>query len=117
MRYFKIRDRNAGGNPTPPPGSAGCSDGLASVNITVLPNNCDRGGTVFLFIGHGFQPGENVGVYVTDPTQAVYGAPFQVEAASDGSAGPVSFTTSSNFPTGIWAMTMEGTSSHTRAIG
>lgn len=85
--------------------------------MSISPTNCGRPGTQFIFAGRGFRGGENVGVYVTDPSQAVYGAPFQITANSDGTAGAVSFTTAAGFPLGIWAMTMEGTDSHAKAIG
>jgi hypothetical protein len=104
--------------PTNTPVPTGPCDGIpASVNMQILPRNCGPGGTVFIFIGRGFQPGENVGVYVTAPDQSVFGAPFQTQADSAGFADPVSFSTLPGFPTGVWAMTMEGTTSHARAIG
>ena len=78
---------------------------------------CAPAGTRFLFVGRGFQPGEKVGVYVTAPDQSVFGAPFQIDADSNGMAGTVSFTTQRNFPLGVWALTMEGVTSHRTAIG
>jgi hypothetical protein len=118
--YFKIYDPSENATPTPGGGgggSASCDDVPPSQNMTITPSNCARAGTRFIFTGRGFQPGEQVGVYVTDPSQAVFGAPFQIEADSAGVAGSVSFTTQSNFPLGVWAMTMEGTTSRAVAIG
>ena len=85
--------------------------------MTVLPRNCGPGGTIFLFIGRGFAPGENVGAYVTAPDQSVFGAPFQLQADGSGIAGTVQFSTLPGFPVGVWAMTFEGVTSHNRAIG
>jgi hypothetical protein len=81
------------------------------------PNGCGRGGTVFLFLGRRFQPGEQVGAYVTAPDQSVFGAQFQFTADSDGLAGVAEFDTLPGFPLGIWAITFEGVTSHHKAIG
>ncbi|MFL5732645.1 MAG: hypothetical protein ACJ78Q_05530 [Chloroflexia bacterium] len=107
--------------PPPPqatPTSEPCAGIPDSIDMQTAPaSRCGRGGTIFLFLGHGFQPGENVGAYVTDPTQAVFGANFQFTADSDGYAGIAQFTTAPGFPLGIWAITFEGVDSHHRAIG
>jgi hypothetical protein len=92
-----------------------CAGIPASTNATPSPA-CGTPGTNFSFTGRGFQPGENVGVYATRPDGSVNGAPFQVEADSAGNVGGVTLRTTSTSPTGIWAMTFEGTSSHARAI-
>jgi hypothetical protein len=83
--------------------------------MQVTPN-CGPGGTFFRFLGSGFDVNEMVGVYVTDPTQAVYGAPFQAQPDAQGRVG-VTFQTLRGFPAGVWAMTMEGVTSKRRAIG
>ena len=62
-------------------------------------------------------PASLVGVYITAPDQSVYGAPFQVKADSQGNAGPVTFSTNSQVPTGVYAMSFEGVESHNKAIG
>jgi hypothetical protein len=81
------------------------------------PTACGPAGTVFLFLGHGFTPGEQVGAYVTLPDQSVSGARFQFTADSDGYAGVASVTTIPGFPLGIWAISFEGVTSHHKAIG
>jgi hypothetical protein len=123
--YFKVTPDQAGGAPgqtptaapTTDPNVSNCNNVPASVNMSISPSNCAKAGTRFSFVGRGFQGGENVGVYVTAPDQSVFGAPFQITADGSGTAGTVTFTTQSTFPLGVWAMTMEGTSSHARAIG
>jgi hypothetical protein len=113
--YFKITAPTP--SPTPGPGERSCDGIPPSQNMQILPSNCAPAGTRFLFVGRGFQPGENVGVYVTAPDQSVFGAPFQLQADQSGVAGTVLFTTQRNFPLGVWAMTMEGVSSRRVAIG
>jgi hypothetical protein len=103
--------------PTTDPNLSSCTNVPASVNMTITPSNCAKAGAGFAFVGRGFQADEIVGVYVTAPDQSVVGAPFQITARADGTAGTVSFSTRTNYPLGVWAMTMEGVSSHNRAIG
>ncbi|HMP41909.1 MAG TPA: hypothetical protein PKA05_16130, partial [Roseiflexaceae bacterium] len=83
-------------------------------NAVAIP---ERGpaGIAFEFIAGGFRSGERVGVYVTAPNGVVDGAPFQVTADSNGLASAVYRTTGST-PTGIWAITFEGTRSGARGI-
>jgi hypothetical protein len=102
--------------PTPAPNpNADCSGIPAQNNMVVTPN-CGPGGTFFRFLGSGFDVNELVGVYVTDPTQAVYGAPFQAQPDAQGRVG-VTFQSGPTFPAGVWAMTMEGVTSKRVAIG
>jgi hypothetical protein len=100
--------------PAPPTPADPCADVPAPVSGSVNPN-CGPGGTIFTFVGRGFQPGENVGVYIT-PDQSVFGAPFQVEADGSGVADGVSFRSDPSFPTGIYAITYEGVRSKHKAI-
>ena len=91
---------------------------LDSTGSRVLrESNCERAGVLFGFLGGGFEPGENIGVYITAPDQSVFGAPFQTVADEDGISGGVTFQTRPGFPPGIWAITMEGTTTHRTAIG
>ena len=117
--WFKLVQKpGAGATPTAgPPSGDPCANIPASNNVTVRPRNCAPAGTLFLFDATGFQPGENVGVYITLPDQSVFGAPFQVQANSSGQAGGVSFSTARNFPQGVWAITFEGVTSRRVAIG
>ncbi|MCU0490284.1 MAG: hypothetical protein MUD01_01655 [Chloroflexaceae bacterium] len=109
--YFKI----LGGQPTPPPPAN--NDPLPpNQNATVTPSSGPRG-TTFTFVGRGFQPGENVGVYITAPDQSVFGAPFQVAADERGVAEEVFLDTDSSFPVGVYAITFEGVSSRNKAVG
>jgi hypothetical protein len=118
--YFKITpDPNVTptAGPTTDPSASTCDNIPASVNMTITPSNCARRGTTFTFTGRGFQPGENVGVWLTAPDQAVIGAPFQVEADGNGVTGVVSFQSFSELDLGVYVLTMEGTSSRARAFG
>jgi predicted transcriptional regulator len=108
IAYFEITA--AAAQPAPPPGGV-----HASVNAAVDPERGPRG-TVFTAIARGFQGGERIGVYVTAPNQAVIGAPFQVSADGSGVSEPVTFRSSSDLPTGIYAITFEGVSSKARSI-
>jgi hypothetical protein len=83
----------------------------------IAPSNCEKGGTLFGFLGDGFQPHESIGVYVTRPDGTVDGAPFQVAADEDGISEPVFYQSRTTSPQGIWAVTMEGVDSHFKAIG
>jgi hypothetical protein len=47
----------------------------------------------------------------------VIGAPFQVDADQNGATSTVNLNTNSNSPPGIYALTMEGVTSHNKAIG
>jgi hypothetical protein len=105
--------------PTPPPSQPAPPP---SNEITVPPSQNarvqpDRGpaGTVFSAQGLGFQPGENIGVYITAPDQSVIGAPFQVTADGSGVSEVVTLTTRPGFPEGLYAITFEGVSS--RRVG
>ncbi|MEO6456649.1 MAG: hypothetical protein ABIO92_00020 [Chloroflexia bacterium] len=118
--WFKLVQKAGAGQGTPtaaPPTGDPCANVPASNNVTVRPRNCAPAGTVFSFDATGFQPGENVGVYITLPDQSVFGAPFQVQANGSGAAGGVSFTTARNFPPGVWAITFEGVTSRRVAVG
>ncbi len=121
------------GNPTPPPAATNtpapanpCADvppsqnmliGVVENNTITRLSNCERAGTTFAFLGDGFQPGESIGVYFTAPDQSVYGAPFQVEADAEGFSEGVTLSTTPGLTPGIYAASMEGTTTHRKAIG
>jgi hypothetical protein len=108
VAYFAVTP-----TPAPPPGAD--TSVPESINAIVDPERGPRG-TVFVAIGLGFQPGENVGVYVTAPDQTVYGAPFQVIADDEGVTELVFFETDGRDPAGVYAMTFEGVRSGHKAI-
>jgi hypothetical protein len=108
VAYFAV-------TPAPPPPPGTDTSVPASVNAVIAPESGPRG-TVFIAFGFGFQPGENVGVYVTAPDQTVYGAPFQVIAESDGTTELVFFETDRSVPVGLYAITFEGVRSGHKAI-
>jgi hypothetical protein len=138
QHYFDWRYKDAGrppgfgGSPTPggtppttpvvqptstltPTPADPCAGIPPSQSVVVRPT-CGPGGTAFTFQGSGFQPGEGVGVYITLPDQSVFGPPEQFEAAENGTLG-IYFFSQPGFPPGVWALTMEGTSSRHIAIG
>lgn len=86
-----------------------------SQNATASPSS-GRQGTEFSFVGRGFKPGENIGVYITAPDQSVFGAPFQVVADGQGVSEEVTFSTDSSVPVGVYAITFEGVESRHKAI-
>jgi hypothetical protein len=102
--------------PTQPPAADPCADIPASVNQTVSPR-CGQRGTTFNFSGSGFQPGELVGVYATQPDGSVFGAPFQVEADAALVVDGITLRNDSTSQLGVWANTFEGTSSGHHSIG
>jgi hypothetical protein len=99
-----------------PPTASPCSDVPPSQKMA-QNNNCATRGYTFQFIGQGFTPGERVGAYLTDPHGDVFGAQFQLTANGAGLAGIVSVPTDSTYDLGIWALSMEGVDSHSKAIG
>src|SRR5205823_2099849 len=103
------------------PGASSCDDVPPSTNTQVSPSNCAPAGSEFRFLGRGFQPNEDVTVYITLPNQEVCGPPDcappqPFKAQVDGTLG-LRFQTDADFPLGIWAITMEGLSGHNKAIG
>lgn len=116
--YFKLgQDPATKPRPTVPPGINSCDGIPPAQKMEVLPSNCAKAGTTFSFVGRGFEPHEQIGVYLTAPDGAVVPASFQVEADRQGIAGSISFTSQYNFPLGTYAFTMEGVSSGRIALG
>jgi hypothetical protein len=90
----------------------------AGRNARVVPA-AGVAGEVFVLDARGFQPGEEVSVWVTAPDQSVLGANFRVTADELGSitSNGIYFPTDEDTPLGIWAMTAEGITSGNQAIG
>ncbi|MGA7733076.1 MAG: SBBP repeat-containing protein [Chloroflexia bacterium] len=130
---FEYQVRYQGGGQSQPPPQAqptatpqpttvagSCDNIPTSQNMTITPTNCARAGNQFTFQGRGFDPGEMVGVYATRPNGSVDGAPFQVQADSQGvtsGQNSVILSIATNAQVGIWAVTMEGVTSQKKAIG
>jgi hypothetical protein len=93
-----------------------CADVPAGQDMTIKPS-CGQPGTRFDQVGHGFSPGENVGVYVTNPDQSVVGASGQGSADNTGTVTGWHFDSTADDPLGIYDVTMEGVQSHHKAIG
>lgn len=89
-----------------------------SVNASVTPQSGPPG-TTFSFAAYGFEPGERVGIWLTAPNQATFGADFQADADSSGSIANanIAITTDRSFDEGIWSFNAQGVSSKRQAIG
>ncbi|HKP53568.1 MAG TPA: discoidin domain-containing protein [Chloroflexia bacterium] len=128
-REFEVYQACAGGggNPTPPPVptpttvvSGECAGIPANQNMTVTPANCAKAGSTFHFDGFNFNPGEAIKAYATGPSGQVVNAEGNIVADQNGAVSGqngVTLNTSTNSPTGIWSLTMEGMTSHKKAIG
>jgi len=126
-RRMAPADRTA---PVPPPGQAPAPGQPqpvptappaplpASVNARVSPDSGPRG-TSFVFDAFGFEPGENVGVWLTAPDQSTFGAGFQAVADAQGSIGyqRIGIQTDANYPLGVWSFVGQGVRSGRQAVG
>jgi hypothetical protein len=119
-RYENFTIRPSQGQPNPQGNTSGqdCTGIPPSVNMDLLTPNCQPIGSIFDFVGRGFKPGENVASWLTLPDGRVDGETFYGEAGSDGRR-PVRVTVGTDHvrQPGIYAITMEGTESHNKAIG
>jgi hypothetical protein len=99
-----------GGGGTPPVPSG--------VNARVVPD-IGPPGTTFRFEAQGFEPDEQVGVWVTAPDQSTYDAGFQVEADGDGSitGEGIGLTATEDFMPGLWSFNAQGIESGVQAVG
>lgn len=86
-----------------------------SQSATVLPAIAQRGTMVYIF-GEGFAAHEQVGYYVTTPDGLVVGATGHAEASDDGKATAFDYIPV-NLDPGLYSFTLEGVSSHHKAIG
>jgi hypothetical protein len=94
-----------------------CESIPPSVDMEITPDNCQVAGARFDFVGSGFQPGESIIFYLTDPSGQEFGGAEQLIARPDGTTEPVAFQTQADFPTGRWTLTMQGESSGHEARG
>jgi hypothetical protein len=104
--------------PVPEPTTAAgpdCSGIPPSDKMTATPN-CGPAGSTFQFEGTGFLPGENVGIYTTTSSGQVFGTSDTGDADKSGKVTGWYINTYTDSPTGIWATTMEGLTSHNKAI-
>lgn len=100
------------------PDTSVCTDGAPppSVDANAIPVCGVAGRTYFEFGSIGFQPGEQVGVYLTEPTQAVYGAPWQGEVDAQGAFLEAYWEPPTDAMAGVWSLTIEGVNSHHKAV-
>lgn len=92
-----------------------------NINATVEPPQ-GPSGTVFSATLFGFEPGENVAIWLTFPDQAVQEAPEPGVADANGQVllfgeSPINIFTSEGDPIGVWALTGQGISSGNVSIG
>ncbi|NTW01446.1 MAG: hypothetical protein HGA19_09060 [Oscillochloris sp.] len=111
-------ETNPQSTPTPVTAPAPVTTLPASINAVVTPDSGPPG-TTFSLSASGFDPGERVGVWLTAPNQATFGADFQASADDAGSiAGAnIAIATDSDYPTGIWSFNAQGVASGKQAIG
>jgi len=113
--------------PAPPPGPTATPPVPAppplpplppSINARVTPE-IGPPGTTFLFIASGFLAGERVGIWVTAPNQATFGAGFQATADNRGTieGENINFTAAQNALEGLWSFNARGVSSGREAVG
>ena len=113
---------------TPPPGQAAPAPAPApggpppavpaSVNASVTPQSGPPG-TTFAFVAQGFEPGEQVGIWLTAPDQSTFGAGFQATADGQGSiaSARIGLTADNSFADGLWSFNAQGVASKKQAIG
>lgn len=112
--------------PAPPPGPSTPPAPLPTplpplppgINARVTPE-IGPPGTTFLLVAGGFVPGERVGIWVTAPNQATFGAGFQATADARGTieGQNITFTADQNAAEGIWSFNARGVSSRREAVG
>ncbi|HEY1013860.1 MAG TPA: hypothetical protein VGE07_14210 [Herpetosiphonaceae bacterium] len=96
--------------PTPPPTSNACADAPAPVSARVRPSNCDVEGTLFEMDFFGFQPNEEVGLWLTAPDGEIVGTRTTVNIGPSGRLSGFPFPTEAG-DAGTWQWTMQGTTS------
>jgi hypothetical protein len=108
------------------PSDSAVSDGGGDTSASVPPGRNARvvpevgaPGTTFRFEAQGFEPGEQVGVWVTAPDQSTFDAGFQVEADGNGSITneAVGLTATDDFIDGVWSFNAQGIESGNEAVG
>jgi hypothetical protein len=89
-----------------------------SKNAQVLPK-AGQPGQVFFFNAVGFNPREQVGIWLNSPDGAIFGAPFQAKADARGTIADaqINFQTDESSPLGIWSFVAQGVDSGKQAVG
>lgn len=92
-----------------------------NINAVVDPPEAPAG-TIFAVTLFGFQPGENVSIWLTLPDQSVEEASELGVADANGEATlfggtPISIFTNRSDPIGVWALTGQGSRSGNMSIG
>jgi hypothetical protein len=89
-----------------------------NVNAQVTPQ-VGAPGDSFSFTAHGFEPDEQVGVWVTSPEQITFNFERHVHADGEGSIAheDITITTKHSYTDGIWSVNAQGVESGKSAVG
>ncbi len=100
--------------PQPPAGDA-CADVPDPVNGRIRPGKCFVAGTEASIDVFGFQPNEQVGLWINTPDGSIFGTIETLSIGPTGAANDLPLDTTGMEP-GIWSLVVEGTSSGHKAI-
>lgn len=113
--YINVLDQNGNGRP-----AQQCTGKLPAPQNGSITPSCMQGITNTTIQGRGFQPGEEIGFYATEPSQAVYDlGPILDQALYADANGNFTLGVSINgsgLGTGAYAITFEGKSSRNKTI-
>jgi hypothetical protein len=125
-RRLAPADRTAPAAPAPT-AAPGSSPALTATPAPSLPPGVNGSvapasgppGTSFTFAASGFEAGEKVGIWLTAPDQATFGANFQATADGSGSiaGAKVAITTDTSYKPGLWSFNAQGVRSKKQAVG
>lgn len=102
--------------PTNTPGAGPDCSGIPAPQSASVTPNCGSPGDTFTFSFDGFNPGESVSFWFTDPHGTVVGTASPLNGSPNGRFDNLPIPTQSNFTLGIWALTFHGTQSGHEAI-
>jgi hypothetical protein len=88
----------------------------ASKDGIVVPQ-AGQPGQSFVFVAVGFEPQEQVSIWLNQPDGAILSASFQATADSAGEIEPIQFTSSAESPLGVWSFVAHGVASNHEAVG
>ncbi len=107
-----VKPGGAGPAPTNQTPANRCQGVPSSINASITPSNCFVFGTIIEISGQGFQPGEEVGFYVSLST----GEAIELDSLRANPAGQLNLFGTLPLPDGYYGLTMEGVDSGNRAV-